>query len=79
MSKYFLEEGKMKRTFGSLICTVLLLGLAVGAEAYSIRDDATGGDCTLIGTWNQTSKTCTLTADLSVAISDNAKCYRRSR
>ena len=29
-----------------------------------IRDDATGGDCPQIGTWNQSTKTCTLTRDV---------------
>jgi len=31
---------------------------------YHIRDDATGGDCTLIGNWDWPSKTCTLTMDV---------------
>jgi parallel beta-helix repeat protein len=30
-----------------------------------IRDDATGGDCASIGTWNSVSKTCTLGVDLA--------------
>ncbi len=55
----------MKRTWMSLICMVLLFGLVAGAEAYSIRDDATGGDCTLFGTWDAVTKTCTLTTDFS--------------
>jgi len=29
-----------------------------------IADDATGGDCITIGTWNNTTKTCTLTQDV---------------
>ncbi|MCK5292783.1 MAG: right-handed parallel beta-helix repeat-containing protein, partial [Thermoplasmata archaeon] len=29
-----------------------------------IKDDATGGDCTSIGTWDSGSKTCTLTSDV---------------
>jgi len=33
-----------------------------------IRDDATGGDCTSIGTWNSGTKTCTLTMDLTEPI-----------
>ncbi len=41
-----------------------------------IRDNATGGDCTAIGVWDQYSKTCTLTTDLNftrngVSIVDN--------
>lgn len=30
-----------------------------------ILDDATGGNCTLIGTWDNSTKTCTLTMDLT--------------
>ncbi|MBI5869437.1 MAG: right-handed parallel beta-helix repeat-containing protein [Actinobacteria bacterium] len=41
-----------------------------------IRDNATGGDCTAIGAWDQYSKTCTLTMDLNfnrngIEIADN--------
>ncbi len=39
-----------------------------------IRDDATGGDCTAIGTWDNATKTCTLTGDVNETIqidSDN--------
>ncbi|MDH4330268.1 MAG: right-handed parallel beta-helix repeat-containing protein, partial [Candidatus Moranbacteria bacterium] len=30
---------------------------------YHLRDDSTGGECTEIGTWNQDTKTCTVTQD----------------
>ncbi len=33
-----------------------------------IRDNSTGGDCTSIGTWDFSTKTCTLTTDVSQAI-----------
>lgn len=33
-----------------------------------IEDDATGGDCVLIGIWNATTKTCTLTTDINETI-----------
>lgn len=33
-----------------------------------IRDDATGGDCYLVGTWDSGTKTCTLTGDLTESI-----------
>lgn len=38
-----------------------------------IKDDATGGDCYLIGNWDLTTKTCTLTKDLNetIQIDDN--------
>ena len=33
-----------------------------------VSDDATGGDCTTIGTWNNSTKTCTLTTDLTETV-----------
>ncbi|VVB55516.1 Periplasmic copper-binding protein (NosD) [uncultured archaeon] len=33
-----------------------------------IRDDATGGNCTLIGTWDNSTKTCTLTTNIAGTI-----------
>lgn len=53
----------MKGLFGCLVCAVLFMSLVTGAEAYSIRDDATGGDCVLFGNWNSVTKTCTFTND----------------
>lgn len=35
----------------------------------SIRDDPTGGDCTLVGAWNAGTRTCTLAADTTDLIS----------
>src|SRR3972149_6707300 len=35
-------------------------------SSWYIRDDATGGDCYLIGTWDGATKTCTLTTDVLV-------------
>lgn len=54
----------MKGLFGCLVCAVLFMSLVTGAEAYSIRDDATGGDCTIFGIWDAANKTCTLATDL---------------
>ncbi len=31
---------------------------------YEIKNNSTGGDCTRIGTWDHTTKTCTLSMDL---------------
>lgn len=42
--------------------------MAAGTNTWTIRDDATGGDCTAIGTWNADTKTCTLTQDLNGTI-----------
>jgi M6 family metalloprotease-like protein len=33
-----------------------------------IADNATGGDCTTIGNWNQTTKTCTLAQDITETV-----------
>ena len=59
------------------IAALLFSGLFWGQEgnaaaiAYSpnlhIYDDATGGDCTSIGTWDAGTRTCTLTTDLFFA------------
>ncbi len=59
-----------------LLVLALIFTLAgvqtVGAQAPPgtkfINDSATGGDCTLIGAWDAATKTCTLTADLTVAL-----------
>ena len=46
-------------TAGSMIETSI-------SSEYTISDDATGGDCTTIGTWNSGTKTCTLTGNVTV-------------
>ena len=50
------------------------LGSAYAQEPAEkiIKDDATGGDCTSIGRWNHTTKTCRLTTDLSLRTFGNA-------
>lgn len=40
----------------------------MGWEDIRIYDDATGGDCILIGTWDSGTKTCTLTTDFNRTI-----------
>lgn len=46
-----------------------MIGVMVpSAFAYTITDDATGGDCSTIGTWDSASRTCTLTSDISESI-----------
>jgi parallel beta-helix repeat protein len=42
--------------------------MAAGSNTWTIRDDATGGDCTTIGTWDASTNTCTLTQDLNGTI-----------
>jgi parallel beta-helix repeat protein len=68
------KEADMKRHFTSMVLAILLLGmLSTGAVqaapgTRTIRDDATGGDCTTIGVWDPATKTCTLTMDLTDSI-----------
>jgi len=57
----FKIELSVNRIIGLLIALILMMNCA---SAISIRDDATGGDCTLIGTWDPSTKTCMLTTDL---------------
>ncbi|MHB9111766.1 MAG: right-handed parallel beta-helix repeat-containing protein [Thermoleophilia bacterium] len=52
----------------------LVVSFAEAATTKYIRDDATGGDCTSVGTWNSAAKTCYLTSDLNltnIIISNN--------
>jgi len=45
-----------------------------GPNVKFISDDATGGDCTSIGTWDFGTKTCTLTTDFSGTIQIDSDC-----
>ena len=53
-----------------LLLFVLLLPAPASASigTLDIRDDATGGECTTVGTWDWPAKTCTLTQDVSMGI-----------
>lgn len=59
----------MKRFW--IILTLAFWTIGLSAQPIRIRDEAGGGDCVgrAIGTWTETSKTCTLTASQSSAIS----------
>ena len=52
------------------VLVVFLVGIMVPSAfaEITITDDATGGGCTTIGTWDSASKTCTLTSDVSEQI-----------
>ena len=57
----------------SFFTLIAFLVFIENAQAIQIiKDDATGGDCEKIGTWNQGAKTCVLNQDLdeSVVIAD---------
>jgi parallel beta-helix repeat protein len=67
------KRGKQMKTFGevkshvAIVCILLFLFLLTAAPAmatFRIVDDATGGDCGLIGNWDATTKTCTVTTDI---------------
>ena len=52
------------------VLVVFLVGIMVqnAFAEITITDDATGGGCATIGTWDSASKTCTLTSDVSEQI-----------
>jgi len=52
------------------ILAVCMVGVIIpnAFAEITITDDATGGGCTTIGTWDSASKTCTLTSDVSEQI-----------
>lgn len=51
-----------------LLATLLSSLVAPARAALVIRDDATGGDCTAVASWNPATRTCRLTADLSAPV-----------
>ena len=56
--------------FGVLLALFLFLLMApaaVAASMYVLQNDAVGGDCSLIGSWNDATDTCTLNTDIVVA------------
>ncbi len=51
------------------VCLAVLTVTASAASgAFTIRDNSTGGDCTSIGTWDNSSRTCTLNQDINGTI-----------
>ncbi|MBU4338891.1 right-handed parallel beta-helix repeat-containing protein [Patescibacteria group bacterium] len=55
------------------VFAVIFFGLTTtpanaATDGWHIRDDATGGECSVIGNWNAGSKTCTLSQNLSQGI-----------
>lgn len=56
----------MKSLIFLVYCSIFVF-VPIAAEAvdYTILDDASGGDCALFGDWNPTTKTCTLTSDVT--------------
>lgn len=58
----------MKTIVARILLAAVFCGSAGDATAaYIIRNDATGGDCVAIGNWDASTKTCTMTMDLSIS------------
>lgn len=60
----------MNRIIFLIVSILLTFSNLASAAYYNIQDDATGGQCTQIGTWDSASKTCSLTTDLYLGSSD---------
>ena len=58
----------MMKLVNAFILSVFFLCFMGAGLSLTISDDSSGGGCTSVGTWNSTTKTCTLTIDLNEAI-----------
>lgn len=75
MKKPNLTSGFLFATRLALVAIFAVIFLSLTAtpanaatDGWHIKDDATGGECSVIGNWNAGSKTCTLSQDLSQGI-----------
>ncbi|MBU1992194.1 right-handed parallel beta-helix repeat-containing protein, partial [Patescibacteria group bacterium] len=74
MRKHNLKSGLLFTAHLALVAVfaVIFFGLVItpanAATEWHIKDDATGGECSLIGNWNVESKTCILSQDLNQGI-----------
>ena len=53
------------------VLVIFAIGLYALPDAFAeltITDDATGGDCSTVGTWDAGTRTCTFTSDVSESI-----------
>ncbi|MFA6493528.1 MAG: NosD domain-containing protein [Candidatus Paceibacterota bacterium] len=64
----FTTDSNGSYTFSQDISTRHFVFIQTRKSTKFIADNATGGDCTTIGTWESTTKTCTLTQDLTETI-----------
>ncbi len=64
----FTTDGAGSYEFAQDISTRHLLFIQPRKSTKILRDDATGGDCILIGDWDVAVKTCTLTTDVGESI-----------
>ena len=61
----------MRQILLPIVFGIFLVGIIFVPNAFAeitISDDATGGDCTSIGTWDSASRTCTFTSDVSETV-----------
>lgn len=54
--------------FAVIFFNLVITPANAATDGWHIKDDATGGECSVIGTWDATTKTCTLSQDLSQGI-----------
>ncbi len=66
--KYSYTQDLTRAHFIFIILKPKYISLANGPAVKFINDDATGGDCTSIGNWDQNTRTCTLTTDFDGTI-----------
>jgi parallel beta-helix repeat protein len=64
----FTTDGDGKYSYNQEISVRHFVFIQTVKSTKFIADNATGGDCTTIGTWNQSTKTCTLTTDITETV-----------
>jgi parallel beta-helix repeat protein len=64
----FIADSQGNHSFTQDISTYHYVFLSEEAYTKFIRDDATGGQCTLIGAWDPATRACTLTTDVNEMI-----------
>jgi len=64
MVKFKSYRGHVLRVAIGIMTLVLVMAGGAGATII-IKDNATGGDCTSIGTWSAATKTCSMTTDIT--------------
>ena len=64
----FVTDGNGKYTYFQDLLETHLVFIQPRKSTKFIKDNATGGDCGSIGTWNWITKTCTLTTDVNETI-----------
>lgn len=74
MKNFTAKKGWVAVIFAVLSFSFVVTPASAASDGWHIKDDPTGGECSLIGVWDTTRKTCTLSQDLSQGVivdSDN--------